>query len=97
MSRSSLLPSLVPKRAAGLEHAVEDTGELALLDPRGEPVLRLNDVDAIVWLLVNGRRSTREIASIVLDLLPAEPSRVQSDIEALLRALASRGFVELAA
>lgn len=88
--------NLVPKRRTGLVHSIEDSG-LLLFDLRGERLIGLDDVGAAVWLLVDGSRSTREIAGIVRHVLSVEPSRVEEAIETLLRMLASRGLIELAA
>lgn len=87
---------LVPKRRADLVHSIAESG-LLLFDRHGEQLIGLDDVGAAVWLLVDGARSTREIAAIVRDVLAVEPSRVEDAIATLLRTLASRGLIELAA
>ena len=67
----------VPKRKDTLTHEVTDTDEVVIYDGNGPQLLVLNDIAAGVWLMIDGKRSIREMASVL------EKQRLMSQEEAI--------------
>ena len=85
-------------RRAKLAHEVEETGEVVVFDETGNRLLMLNQVGAAVWLLIDGERTGRDIAALILDALPnpgVELGRVEDDVRAFVSSLVEHGVVEL--
>jgi hypothetical protein len=55
----------------------------------------LNQIGAAVWLLLDGARSVQEIARMITETLPADPAKVETDVQAFVDSLASHGVIEL--
>ena len=86
------------ERRAKLAHEVEETGEVVVFDESGNRLLMLNQVGAAVWLLIDGRRTGRDIAALIVDALPnggVELGRVEHDVQAFVSSLVEHGVVEL--
>jgi hypothetical protein len=86
-------------RRAKLAHEVEETGEVVVFDETGNRLLMLNQVGAAVWLLIDGQRTGRDIAALILSALPnaadVELGRVEHDVQAFVVSLIEHGVVEL--
>jgi hypothetical protein len=86
-------------RRAKLAHEVEETGEVVVFDETGNRLLMLNQVGAAVWLLIDGQRTGRDIAALILNALPnaadVELGRVEHDVQAFVASLIEHGVVEL--
>lgn len=96
MTEPSLAARLV--RRAQLAHEVDETGEVVVFDESGNRLLMLNQVGAAVWLLIDGERTGRDIAALIVQSLPGEPvelGRVEHDVQAFVGSLLEHGVVEL--
>ena len=85
-------------RRAKLAHEVDETGEVVVFDETGNRLLMLNQVGAAVWLLIDGQRTGRDIAALIVDALPGagvELRRVEGDVQAFVASLVEHGVVEL--
>lgn len=72
----------------------EEFDDWALLyDPDSGEVYGLNPVAAFIWRQVNGRRSVREIASLVEASFEDAPGAVEAETLAFFEKLRSRGFI----
>jgi hypothetical protein len=87
-----------PIRKASLAHEVDETGEVVVYDATGNRLLMLNQIGAAVWLLIDGERSNREIARLIVDTMSVEEgdaARVEQDVDAFVQHLVEHGVVEL--
>ena len=76
--------------------AVEEVGTdgwTLLVNPDTAGAMAVNQTGALVWKLVDGRRTTEEIATAVRDRFPDAPDTVAEDVRALLTKLAEEGFI----
>ena len=84
----------IPTRVASVAHEVEDSGDVVVFDQKGNRLLLLNDVGAAVWLLIDGQRSVRDIARVIVETLSADAAAVEADVQAFVDNLVSAGVVE---
>lgn len=89
------MTGVVPKKVATVAHEVEDSGDVVIFDQKGNRLLLLNQIGAAVWLLLDGARSVQEIARMITETLPADPAKVETDVQAFVDSLASHGVIEL--
>jgi hypothetical protein len=85
----------IPNKVATVAHEVEDSGDVVIFDDKGNRLLLLNDIGAAVWLLLDGERSVHEIARVITETLPADPAKVETDVQAFIDSLAAHGVIEL--
>ena len=81
----------IPNPAAVQEEGVDGWTLLVNTDTAG--AMAVNHTGALIWRLVDGRRTTREIAAAVRGRFPDAPDTVTEDVHALLTKLAEEGFV----
>ncbi len=81
----------IPNPAAVQEVGADGWTLLVNTDTAG--AMALNQTGALIWKLVNGRRTTGEIIAAVRDHFPDAPDRVAEDVRALLTKLAEEGYV----
>lgn len=85
-------------RRAKLAHEVDETGEVVVFDETGNRLLMLNQIGAAVWLLIDGERTGRDIAAVIVETLPEaklDLGRVEHDVGAFVGSLVEHGVVEL--
>jgi hypothetical protein len=85
-------------RRAKLAHEVDETGEVVVFDEAGNRLLMLNQVGAAVWLLIDGERTGRDIAALIVETLGGERvalGQVEHDVQAFVGNLVEHGVVEL--
>jgi exopolysaccharide biosynthesis protein len=85
-------------RRAKLAHEVDETGEVVVFDETGNRLLMLNQVGAAVWLLIDGQRTGRDIAALIVENLGGERmalGQVEDDVQAFVGSLVEHGVVEL--
>lgn len=68
-------------------------GWTLLVNPETAGAMAVNQTGALVWKLVDGRRTTEEIAAALRDRFPDAPDAVAEDVRALLTKLAEEGFI----
>lgn len=73
----------------------EISGETVLLDLESECYYGLDAVGTRIWQLIHANGELRVIYSTLLDEYDVEPSRLQSDLEALITDACARGLVTL--
>lgn len=66
-----------------------------ILDLEGRKVLGLNPVGSVVWGLMDGQRTVREISREVAARFGVDEARARADVEVFLSTLATRGLVEV--
>lgn len=97
MTTDSLASRLV--RRAKLAHEVDETGEVVVFDETGNRLLMLNQVGAAVWLLIDGERTGRDIAALIVENLGGDErmalGQVEHDVQAFVGSLVEHGVVEL--
>jgi hypothetical protein len=96
VTADSLASRLV--RRAKLAHEVDETGEVVVFDETGNRLLMLNQVGAAVWLLIDGERTGRDIAALIVANLGGERvalGQVEHDVQAFVGSLVEHGVVEL--
>lgn len=87
-----------PVRKASLAHEVDETGEVVVFDATGNRLLMLNQIGAAVWLLIDGERTNRDIARLIIETMAVEPgdaARVENDVDAFVLHLVEHDVVEL--
>ncbi|MBK8480619.1 MAG: PqqD family protein [Proteobacteria bacterium] len=89
--------SPIPRRLQGVVHELEATGETVIFDEAGRRLLVLNAVGAIVWYLIDGRRSLDEIAGIVAEGVALPRERIATDALGFLRELEQHALVDFVA
>ena len=82
----------VTRRIAGETIIVPVSGNVADL----ESVYTLNEVGSFVWQLIDGRRTSRELAEAVGAEYDVELSEAARDVDELLDVLEARGLVQAA-
>jgi hypothetical protein len=76
--------------------AVQEAGTdgwTLLVNPDTAGAMAVNQTGALIWKLVNGRRTAEEIAAAVRSRFADAPDTVAEDVRALLTKLAEEGFV----
>jgi hypothetical protein len=81
----------IPNPAAVREEGTD--GWTLLVNPDTAGAMAVNHTGALVWKLVDGRRTTGEIVAAVRGHFPDAPDTVADDVLALLTKLAEEGFV----
>ena len=81
----------IPNPAAVREEGTD--GWTLLVNPDTAGAMAVNQTGALIWKLIDGRRTTEEIAAAVRDRFPDAPDTVAEDVRALLTKLAEEGFV----
>ena len=81
----------IPNPAAVQE--VGTDGWTLLVNPDTAGAMAVNQTGALVWKLVDGRRTAEEIAAAFRDRFPDAPDTVAEDVRALLTKLAEEGFI----
>ena len=86
----------VPDRPIPNPAAVQEQGNdgwTLLVNPDTAGALAVNSTGAMVWNLVDGRRTTLEIAAAMRRRFREAPETLADDVSALLAKLAEEGFV----
>jgi hypothetical protein len=76
--------------------AVQEVGTdgwTLLVNPDTAGAMAVNQTGALIWKLVDGRRTAEEIIAAVRSRFPDAPDTVAEDVRALLTKLAEGGFV----
>jgi hypothetical protein len=81
----------IPNPAAVQEEGTD--GWTLLVNPDTAGAMAVNQTGALIWKLVDGRRTTEEISAAVRERFPAAPDTVVEDVRALLTKLAEEGFI----
>jgi len=81
----------IPNPAAVQEEGSD--GWTLLVNPDTAGAMAINHTGALVWRLVDGRRTTREIVATVRKRFPDAPDTVAEDVQAILSKLADEGFI----
>jgi hypothetical protein len=81
----------IPNPAAVQE--VGTDGWTLLVNPDTAGAMVVNQTGALIWKLVNGRRTAEEITAAVRNRFPDAPDTVAEDVRALLTKLAEEGFI----
>jgi hypothetical protein len=81
----------IPNPAAVQEEGAD--GWTLLVNPDTAGAMAVNHTGALIWRLINGRRTTAEIAAAVRKRFPDAPDTVVEDVHALLTKLADEGFI----
>ena len=89
-------PSVTPRRTQGVVHELDATGETVIFDEAGRRLLVLNEVGAIVWYLIDGRRTLDEIVGILAEGVPLPREQLAADAARFLGELEQQGLLELA-
>jgi pyrroloquinoline quinone biosynthesis protein D len=89
----SLRADSIPRRREGAEG--QRFGEdFVVLDPEGRMLRGLNDTAARFWELVDGKRTAREISSVVAHEYGVDVERVLEDCLRLLERLVGHGLMD---
>jgi hypothetical protein len=86
----------VPERPIPNPAAVQEEGTdgwTLLVNPDTAGAMAVNHTGALVWKLIDGRRTAGEIADAVRGHFPDAPDTVVEDVQALLAKLAEEGFI----
>ena len=81
----------IPNPAAVREEGAD--GWTLLVNPDTAGAMAVNQTGALIWKLVDGRRTTAEITAAVRKRFPDAPDTVAEDVLALLTKLAEEGFI----
>lgn len=63
------------------------------MNPDTAGAMAVNQTGVLIWRLIDGRRTTGEIAAAIRDRFPDAPETVAEDVRALLTKLAEEGFI----
>ena len=89
---NSAVPDIpIPNPEVVREAGADGWTLLVNLDTAG--AMALNLTGALIWSLVDGRRSAEEIAAAARGRFPDAPDTIAEDVRALLTKLAERGFI----
>ena len=86
----------VPDRPIPNPAAVRDDGEdgwTLLVNPDTAGAMAVNATGALVWSLVDGRRTVEQIIAAVKDRFPDAPDTLRDDVLAYLTKLTEEGFI----
>ncbi|MBN2465603.1 PqqD family protein [candidate division WOR-3 bacterium] len=86
------LPDIPIPNPAAVQEVGAD-GWTLLVNPDTTGAMAVNQTGALVWKLVDGRRTADEIIAAVRSRFPDAPDNVAEDVRALLTKLADEGFV----
>jgi len=82
-----------PKKVGDIiDEIVED--ETIIYDPRNHHVHHLNPVAGVIWDLCDGSHTTKDIAKEIINVLEADPSQVEGDVNKTIGELHSKGLLE---
>ncbi len=87
-----ILPDLPIPNPAAVTEKGED-GWTLIVNPDTAGAMALNRTGALIWRLVDGRRTTEEIIAAVRRQFSDAPERVAEDVRELLTKLAEEGFI----
>jgi hypothetical protein len=90
-SRPTVPDVPIPNPAAVQEEGTD--GWTLLVNPDTAGAMAVNRTGALIWKLVDGRRTTREITAAIRAHFPDAPEAVTEDVLALLAKLVEEGFV----
>jgi hypothetical protein len=68
--------------------------ETVILDPTTDAYARLNRSGTLLWPLIAEGRPVNELAQALAERFALSPERARADVEAFVRMLLDRGFVE---
>lgn len=68
-------------------------GEALVVSPKDSLIYPLNDVGARVWGLLDGKRTTSDIASIICEEFEGDGSVIQNDVMGFIEELLKAGLV----
>ncbi len=90
-------PSPVWRRASGIGWTQEGSDAYVALPAHSTPfaVIRLSDVGATIWELIDGHRDENDIVSEIVGLWEADEADVRPTVASFIEALASKSVVEL--
>lgn len=89
-------PAVVPDVPIPNPAAVQEKGTdgwTLLVNPDTAGAMAVNQTGALIWKLVNGRRTVAEITAAVRKHFPDAPETVAEDVNALLAKLAEEGLI----
>jgi len=69
-------------------------GEIVLLHPTRNIIIRSNQTGALIWRLCDGTRTEDEIVSILSAAYPESSDEIRGDVSAMIQALAARGALK---
>lgn len=78
---------------AGDYRLEEFDGELLLYHPASTRTVHLNDTASLVWNLCDGKRTIREIATVISDAYAESSEDIQHDVTRTLITLADQGVL----
>jgi hypothetical protein len=81
----------IPNPAAVREEGAD--GWTLLVNPDTAGAMAVNHTGAVIWKLIDGRRTTGEIVAAVRGRFPDAPNTVTEDVLTLLGKLAEEGFI----
>ena len=85
--------SLVPEKKSGTVEEIQND-QIILTNPHNT-TLMLNNVGAIIWSCIDGRRSCNHIADHLSDEFNIDRCDASRDVESFLTNLEKEGFIEL--
>lgn len=88
--RSSLVKTRIPVRHKALVHHLEDSQESVLHDANGNQLLVLNESAAVIWLLIDDKRTVEDIAKLIAESIPSSPSSTADEVYDFLIDLEAR-------
>ena len=90
------MQDLVPARSAAIETVVVDA-EALLYNAVTEQTAYLNGTAAVVWALVDGARSLRDIVALIAEAYPEAADSLTDDVLTTVTSLRDTGALSLAA
>jgi hypothetical protein len=90
-NRATVPDRPIPNPAAVQEEGTD--GWTLLVNPDTAGAMAVNRTGALIWKLVDGRRTAGEIAAAVRARFPDAPDSLTEDVRALLAKLVEEGFV----
>ena len=81
----------IPNPAAVQEVGID--GWTLLVNPDTAGAMAVNQTGALIWRLINGRRTAEEITAAVRNRFTDAPDTVTDDVLELLTKLAEEGFI----
>lgn len=85
--------NLIPQRDAGCVEEVLE-GEIVLYSACSAKALYLNEPAALVWQLIDGKRSIAEMESLLTDAYP-EAVTLKGDLSEAIEVLSKHGVIHL--
>ncbi|MGZ3458965.1 MAG: PqqD family protein [Archangium sp.] len=89
----SFCPDSIPRRREGAD-GHRFGADFVVMDPEGRMLRGLNDTAARVWDLSDGKRTARDIASVVAQEYSVAVEQVLGDCLRFLERLAGHGLVD---